>query len=489
MPRALDGSTGKYWCDRTGLQAEGDAGLTVIPSHNKVSIVNALRVYSANDCSNCDPVAYKLEGRSDSNDAWAEISVGNLPSSWIDAAPGRNTQGQDVSSTYEDGDSNLVFTEVSLSSNTVEFVQYRISFTTRDPSSNSLQFAEVELPGVLFEDSDVPIEAPAPAYVQSISCPPVGSSSKVTASGYKIAGPAAANTFCGVFIQKQGSGALIPFSRSYNTNDWEASAGPFASPIDGIACSVDDCDFTLPDLEDANDSYVILTKDGTLDDHRKDIARFLEMTGFGPKMSEIEALDANGNWDDAARAQYVREQIDMDMTSHREYYRKRTNTIWDTTVQEARSDHPCSPNSKWRTYAYTMLDRYDTVSGEAKQLTFETVPAEADLTVTIYEADDAGDVSAHGSGFGGLFRNSRSGYSGTGYYDFGWTIGDFIEWCVIYRPHISLIFSLFLTLCFSSTFCIHTGISMYQRMALIPSPFVTTTMRTTSMVIVPVSYG
>lgn len=86
------------------------------------------------------------------------------------------------------------------------------------------------------------------------------------------------------------------------------------------------------------------------------IHRFLEMTTFGPKKSEIEALES-GPWDDAARANYVRTQMDMPASSHREHYRKRTNSKWQATRQAARSDHPCSPNSKWRTYTFAREDR------------------------------------------------------------------------------------------------------------------------------------
>ena len=49
------------------------------------------------------------------------------------------------------------------------------------------------------------------------------------------------------------------------------------------------------------------------------------MTTFGPKKDEIVALD-NLNWGEGARAQYVRDQMDIAGTSHREYFRKRANT-------------------------------------------------------------------------------------------------------------------------------------------------------------------
>ncbi|KAL7542499.1 hypothetical protein ACHAXR_011825, partial [Thalassiosira sp. AJA248-18] len=425
-PRAIDGSTEKFLCDRTGQAAEDAAALIIIPSHNLYSIAHALRVYSNDDCSGCDPASYILEGRLEPDDAWVEISQGPLP--WSGSSPDRNVEGQAVSSSYESGDANLVFTEVSFHSNTQGYLQYKLTFPSiRDASSSSsLQFAEVELAGVLFEHSGLQIESPDP-FVQAISCPSTGSS-KITAPGNKIASPAGTDVYCGIFIQKGGSGALIPYTRSYNNHEWEASPGPLAIPADGIACTAVDCDLVLPDLEDDGDTYIILAKDGAQDD-KYQIASFLELTTFGPKKSEIQALLDNGSWDEAARAQHIRAQMDLPATSHREYFRKRLNAKVDDTRQIARSDHPCDPNSKWRKYSFTMDDRYHDMDGSDIETTFEFVPEEDDLAVTIYEADREEDVSSfsHG-GFKQPPSSERYGFSGSGYYDFASSSGDWLEW-------------------------------------------------------------
>jgi hypothetical protein len=173
-------------------------------------------------------------------------------------------------------------------------------------------------------------------------------------------------------------------------------------------------------------------------DNSKQVARFLEMTTFGPKKSEIQQLD-NANWGPNARAQHLRNQIDLPATSHREHWRQRTNSKWDATAQPARSDHPCDPNSKWRKYAYTRQDYRDTITSQYIYTYFETVPEEADLTYTIYEADaNATDgVSNYNSGTfmsslcseGDSCYTTNSGYSGQGFYDFGGT-GDFLEFTV-----------------------------------------------------------
>ena len=113
----------------------------------------------------------------------------------------------------------------------------------------------------------------------------------------------------------------------------------------------------------------------------------------------------------------------------------RANTKWDAASQPARSDHPCSPNSKWRKYSYIQQDRVDTNTEAYIITTFETVKAEENLTTTIYEADSAAQVKTPGIGFPyGTFWTAPPtsityGYSGTGFYDVG-TTNDYVEFTV-----------------------------------------------------------
>lgn len=235
----------------------------------------------------------------------------------------------------------------------------------------------------------------------------------IVTHGIKSLTAAASNTFCGIFLRKQSSGDIIPLARSYHGQDWESAPGPLACPTEDVTAT----SVVLPELDDPNDEYIILTKDGTMDTQRQ-IAKFLEMTSFGPKMSEITDLESTGVWDDTARANYIREQMDLPANSHREYWRKRTNSKWDATAQPARSSHPCSPNSKWRRYSYTRQDRYHTITSQYIYHEFETVPEEANLTYAIYDADpSAAHVKSHQSGT--FITDGNSGHSGTGYYDFG----------------------------------------------------------------------
>lgn len=147
---AIDRTTEKYSCDRTGRLAE-PTGIEVVPSHGKVSIVKGLRLYSHNNCASCDAVDYILEGRTDTSSPWTVIGEGDLP--WKDQPMDRNSRGLSISSTYESGDPDREFTQVFFPSNLEAFLEYKLTFpTTRLAGSTSFQFAEVELPGMQFDE-------------------------------------------------------------------------------------------------------------------------------------------------------------------------------------------------------------------------------------------------------------------------------------------------------------------------------------------------
>lgn len=250
-----------------------------------------------------------------------------------------------------------------------------------------------------------------------IYCPSESGSNEAVAlastSGIKFLARSTATSFCGIFIEL-ASGDLIPYARSYSGNDWEPSPGPKAVPSSGIVCGDLACTVDLP--QQSSGSYVIMTKPtSTLADKEK-IARFLEMTSFGPMMSGITSLDTGG-FGENERAAAVRAQMELPKSSHREYFRLHANAKLDATTQVARTDHPCDPNSKWRDYAYTRLDREDTVTGDLLYHTFEQCPEDAGSTFTIYQADSQEDVTFNKGTFKGAADGSP-GFSGDGYYDF-----------------------------------------------------------------------
>jgi len=247
--------------------------------------------------------------------------------------------------------------------------------------------------------------------------------------GIKSFARSSATSFCGIFIQLT-SGNLIPYARSYSAHDWEAAPGPKAAPSSGIVCGDTACSVDLP--PPSSGSYVIMTKlTSTLTDEEK-IARFLEMTTFGPQRAEInDILNAVGGegFGETERAAAVRTQMDLPKSSHREYFRRNSNPKWDATTANARSDHPCDPNSRWRDYAYIKHDRLHTITGAFIYTTFVEAPEDADSSFTIYQADNQEDVTYNTGAFMNALNGGNAGFSGDGYYDMG-GYDDYLEFSV-----------------------------------------------------------
>lgn len=82
---------------------------------------------------------------------WTLISEGSLP--WI-PDDRRNPVGVQLLSTYEEGDPSKFFAEVRLYNSTTPYDEYKILFPeTRDPESPMIEFAELELPGMLLNQT------------------------------------------------------------------------------------------------------------------------------------------------------------------------------------------------------------------------------------------------------------------------------------------------------------------------------------------------
>ena len=140
-----DRTTEKFWCDRSGLQ-NISSSIVFSPPKPRLSIVHKLRMYTQNTAVNADPAGFVLEGRVKPDAPWEIIGLGDL-----DMSRDRNERGLPIESTYESGDVNFTYTEVSLSNNTKAYWDYKLSIPgTRRPTQSNLQFAEVELPGLLF---------------------------------------------------------------------------------------------------------------------------------------------------------------------------------------------------------------------------------------------------------------------------------------------------------------------------------------------------
>lgn len=112
------------------------------------------------------------------------------------------------------------------------------------------------------------------------------------------------------------------------------------------------CDFTLPPVEETQ-QYVLETFRHFIS-KEAEAARFLEQATFGTTKEDLEALLATDN----NFTRWVYDQMyNIPMSSHREFYRRRTNPKFEYPFEVgAVGPTPCEKYSRWRKYALTSRD-------------------------------------------------------------------------------------------------------------------------------------
>jgi len=140
---------------------------------------------------------------------------------------------------------------------------------------------------------------------------------------------------------------LKPVGRSYNGNDWEAAPGDFSRIV--FDCN-GGCGVQLP--RPSQDRVYVLRSFEYGHELRPDdlVARFLERATFGPTKAEIQSFTSPESW--------MREQIAIAPTSHREFFRTRATDwfyyTWQTGLLHA---GPCDVGSRYRSFAITRRDK------------------------------------------------------------------------------------------------------------------------------------
>ncbi|MBC7901133.1 MAG: carboxypeptidase regulatory-like domain-containing protein [Saprospiraceae bacterium] len=136
VDKAIDNTMTKY----LNFIDEG-SGLIVTPGAGS-TVINSMRIYTANDFPDRDPASYLLEGSNNAGSSWTVISTGtlNLPAN-------RNATGQPISTPG-------LFSQTVSFFNLMAYTSYRITFPTiKDVIlANSMQIGEIEL-------LDIPVSA------------------------------------------------------------------------------------------------------------------------------------------------------------------------------------------------------------------------------------------------------------------------------------------------------------------------------------------
>jgi len=148
---AISPTTEKFFCDHLDMPTTQDGywvdGLIISPAHGKLSVAKDLRLYTHNNCVNCDCVEYLLEGRVDATSAWEEIGSGDFP--WKEASICRNDRGLPINSTFESGDTDRCYDSVGYPSHSTPYLDYKYTCLRTRGKHRYHQLGRIELAGFI----------------------------------------------------------------------------------------------------------------------------------------------------------------------------------------------------------------------------------------------------------------------------------------------------------------------------------------------------
>jgi len=170
---------------------------------------------------------------------------------------------------------------------------------------------------------------------------------------------------------------IAPVALSYDGGDWEIAAGNFATSLlygQDFGDYNDGSHITLPALNhNESEKYYLTSYSHNVSEVDK-VARLLETATFGTTAGDLES------WAESLTSkEWIQNQMNLPVTSHREFFRHRTNPRLNHPVGIARSNHPCDGLSRWRNFAFTKKDG-DRMSVQQFEAVFNN---ETDTYITI----------------------------------------------------------------------------------------------------------
>lgn len=166
-----------------------------------------------------------------------------------------------------------------------------------------------------------------PTVATVTKCPKVGFGSLTISPGPIMLGKS--NSLCiltKAIEEFDGSLAKVaPVARSYDGRAWERSPGEFATHLfQGVVFGyyTKGTQINLPELA-AGERYYLTSYSYAMS-HNDTLARLLETATFGTTVADLAAW-ARGNLTKDTVSEWIHEQINMPITSHREYFRLRVN--------------------------------------------------------------------------------------------------------------------------------------------------------------------
>jgi hypothetical protein len=165
-----------------------------------------------------------------------------------------------------------------------------------------------------------------PTVAAVTNCPDVGANSLAVSAGPIMLGKSSSLCILTKAVDADGTlSSVAPVARSYDGRAWEPSAGEFATQLLQGTEFVDTDAGTqviLPELGPGKQYY--LTSYSYSSSHNDTLARLLETATFGTTSADLSAWD-KGDVTEETVSEWIHEQIDKPMTSHRAFFRERVN--------------------------------------------------------------------------------------------------------------------------------------------------------------------
>lgn len=146
---------------------------------------------------------------------------------------------------------------------------------------------------------------------------------------------------------------IKPVGKSFNMRKWQRSAGNYATSFRVRRCKGNVCNTVLK----KKGTYYLMTLPNEPATQEEKLARFFLQTTFGPTKEMISEFPYDKN--QIGMARWMRDQIEMEPTKHREYYRKKADyTSYKGIIHHGNVDvqHPCAGYSRWRRHSFTSAD-------------------------------------------------------------------------------------------------------------------------------------
>lgn len=193
-------------------------------------------------------------------------------------------------------------------------------------------------------------------WVENIACP-VADASALQLSGttrrIQVNIMDKINVLC-MLWRVHADGRRQPVAKSYEGHAWEASAVPAFGYLQ-FDCdnTAQTCQAELPAIKDGG-YYEIMSLERPALPLRDEMARFWEQTTFGPRPVDFEdrRLRAFSSF-----AHWIRhQQVDVPLTSHRRFVRRRLNNRAVAPSPMGVPTHPCQAGTRYRRYAFSDKD-------------------------------------------------------------------------------------------------------------------------------------